>query len=65
MTDNLRDKLDMHQELVADIRRDILIVGSIYPTVGKALFDEAITRMAERIASTVKKQNISHFQLGD
>ena len=44
-----------HQELIAAIRKDILAIGCIYRTVGDALFDEATTRLAERVAATAER----------
>ena len=47
--------IDEKQELIALVVRDILNVGAIYRTLGNALYDEPVQRMAERIVSTVEK----------
>ena len=47
--------MENKQELIAAIKRDILNIGCIYRTVGQALYDEPVTRLAERIATTVER----------
>ena len=42
--------------LIEAIKRDILNIGSIYRSVGNALYDEPVNRLAERIASTVERE---------
>lgn len=42
-----------HTALVDAVRKDILSIGHIYPTLGQALYDEPVTRLALRIVSTV------------
>jgi len=46
------------QELVEAIKRDIRNIGCIYRSVGDALYDEPVQRLAERIANTVEKSKI-------
>lgn len=43
----------LRQVLQEKIARDIRIIGYIYPTVSKALYDEPAQRLVGRIADTV------------
>ena len=46
----------VRQRLVDAIKRDIRNIGCIYRSVGDALYDEPVNRLAERIASTVERE---------
>lgn len=44
---------ERNAELTELIKRDIKNIGCIYPTIGQTFYDEPLTRLAERITSTV------------
>ncbi len=46
----------LRANLVEAIKRDILNTGSIYRSVGEALYDQRVNRLAERIASTAERE---------
>ena len=42
--------LDQQHQLRSEVRKHVDSIGSIYPTVGQAMFEEAAQRLAERIS---------------
>lgn len=44
------------QRLISLIKRDIKNIGCIYRSVGKALYDEPINRLAERIVHSIEHE---------
>lgn len=42
------------EALAESIRRDILAIGSIYPSVGQAFYEEVLDRLSMRIAGRVE-----------
>lgn len=58
-------ELDRFNNLVAEIKRDIDSICSIYPTVGEAMYDEPKSRLAQRIANRIlsrEKEVLSRSQ---
>lgn len=51
MTDQELERLTRFNDLVANIERDIRSIESIYRSIG--MFDEARTRLAQRIAHKI------------
>ena len=47
---------DCYAELVSDIQICIAQIGSIYPTFGRACYDEPVTRLAHKIATMVRSE---------
>ena len=58
--DNIKDPnlLDpiVRQQLIELIKRDIRNIGYIYRSMGNALYDEPITRLAERVVDTIEHE---------
>ena len=46
---------DQRNKLITLIKRDIRSIGAIYRTVGQALYDEPVQRLAERIVTTFEQ----------
>lgn len=46
----VRNMLRHHNQLAAEIAKDIDAIGSVYKSIGDAMYDEPRTRLAQRIA---------------
>lgn len=58
--DNIKEpsSLDpiVREQIIELIKRDIRNIGCIYRSMGNALYDEPIIRLAERIVSTIEHE---------
>ena len=55
---NSRREIDrkLRYQLVQEIKREIQNIGCIYRSVGDALYDEPVDRLAQRIARIVEER---------